>query len=56
MKTPIIILFILWAVGLLFTANKHGHKRNDKYNIFGTLLAQATELWLLWWAGLFDNL
>jgi hypothetical protein len=56
MKAPIIILFSMWFITLLYTAYKHGQTKVDqKYNVFSTIVDIALHIWLLWWAGLFDN-
>jgi asparagine N-glycosylation enzyme membrane subunit Stt3 len=53
MKTPLIILFCLWGIGLMLAANKHGQPKGD-YNVFSLMFALAIEISLLYWAGLFD--
>ena len=50
----IIILFIIWGIGLGISAAKHGQPRTNNYNFWGTLIATAIEVGLLWWAGLFE--
>ncbi len=56
MKTPIIILFSLWLIALLLASYKHGQTKIDqKHNVFSTMIDIAIHIWLLWWAGLFNN-
>jgi hypothetical protein len=54
MKTPIIILIVLWSIRLLLVAYLHGEPKESKYNIFTTIIAQSINIGLLYWAGLFD--
>jgi hypothetical protein len=54
MKTPIIILMILWAINLLIVAHLHGKENSTTHNIFTTIIAQSINIGLLYWAGLFD--
>lgn len=53
MKTPEIILIVLWSIGLLITAHLHGQRKESKHNIFVSLVALAIQIALLMWAGLF---
>jgi len=53
MKTPEIILIVLWSIGLLMTAHLHGQPKKGKHNIFVSLVFTATTIALLMWAGLF---
>jgi len=54
MKTPIIILIILWSIGLLLQARLHGRERSGKHSFWTTLIATIINVSLLYWAGLFD--
>lgn len=54
MKTPIIILMVLWAINLLTVAYLHGKEKSTTHNIFNTIIAQSINIGLLYWAGLFD--
>jgi len=54
MKTPEIILIVIWSIGLLFTAYKHGKPRDSNYNIFASIVALSIHIALLVWAGLFN--
>lgn len=54
MKTPIIILIVLWSINLLLVAYLQGKTKESNYNIFITIIAQSTNISLLYWAGLFD--
>lgn len=54
MKTPIIILIVLWSINLLLVTYLHGEKKESYYNIFTTIIAQSINIGLLYWAGLFD--
>lgn len=54
MKTPIIILMVLWAINLLTVAYLHGKEKSTTHNIFNTIIAQSIYIGLLYWAGLFD--
>lgn len=54
MKTPIIILIVLWSIGLLLVAYLHGEQKETKYNIFNKIVATGINIGLLYWAGLFD--
>lgn len=56
MKTPMIILFTWWAISLLYAAHLHGRPMEGDYNFFNVLTRFAITVWLLWWAGLLDNL
>ena len=55
MNTATIILIILWSIGLLVSANRHGKPRTN-HDFFVTLIAEIINISLLWWAGLFENL
>lgn len=56
MKAPIIILFSLWFIKLLYNSYRHGQaKCNEKYDVFESMIGVAIQIWLLWWAGLFNN-
>ena len=54
MKTPIIILIVLWSIGLLLVGYLHEEPKKSKYNIFTTIIVQSINIGLLYWAGLFD--
>jgi hypothetical protein len=54
MKTPIIILIVLWSIGLLMVAYLHGEPKESKYDIFATIIRNSINIGLLYWAGLFD--
>jgi hypothetical protein len=54
MKTPIIILIVLWSIGLLIEAHLHGEQKESKYNIINKIIANSINIGLLYWAGLFD--
>lgn len=54
MKTPEIILIVLWSLGLLFSASKHGKPKEGDHNIFVSIIALAITISLLMWAGLFN--
>lgn len=54
MKTPEIILIVIWSMGLLLTGYKHGKPRDSNYNIFAYILALSIRIALLVWAGLFN--
>jgi hypothetical protein len=54
MKTPIIILMVLWAINLLIVSYLHGKEKLTTHNIFNTIIAQSINIGLLYWAGLFD--
>jgi hypothetical protein len=54
MKTPVIILIILWSTGLLIEAHMHGKPKDEEYNIFYRVAAMAIYISLFYWAGLFD--
>ena len=53
MKTPEIILIVLWSIGLLYNAYMHGKEKEGTYNVFASLIAVGVYLSLLMWAGLF---
>lgn len=53
MKTPEIILIVLWSIGLLYAAHKHGQPKRDHYNVFVSIVALAIHIAILMWAGLF---
>ena len=53
MKTPVIILIILWSIGLLISAKKHGQPRGE-FNLYTSIYAVGIEVLLLYWAGLFN--
>jgi len=53
MKTPVILLIILWSIGLLISAKKHGQPRGE-FNLYTTIYAVGIEFLLLYWAGLFN--
>jgi hypothetical protein len=53
MKTPEIILIVLWSLGLLFAAYSHGKPKQGEHNIFVNIIALAIIISLLMWAGLF---
>ena len=55
MKTPIIILMVLWAINLLTVAYLHGKEKLTTHNIFHTIIAQSINIGLFYWAGLFDQ-
>jgi hypothetical protein len=54
MKTPEIILIVIWSIGLLGTAYKHGQPKRGEHNIFVSIVALAIHIALLMWAGLFN--
>ena len=54
MRTPEIILIVLWSLGLLYTAHKHGQPKELEYNIFVSIVALSINIALLMWAGLFN--
>lgn len=54
MKTPEIILIVLWSLGLLYTAYKHGKPKESEHNIFVSVVALSIHIALLMWAGLFN--
>lgn len=54
MKTPEIILIVIWSIGLLLIAYKHGKPRGYNYNIFASIVALSIHIALLVWAGLFN--
>lgn len=53
MKTPVIILIILWSIGLLISAKKHGQPRGE-FNLYTSIFSVGIEFLLLYWAGLFE--
>ena len=53
MKTPVILLIILWSIGLLISAKKHGQPRGE-FNLYTSIYAVGIEFLLLYWAGLFN--
>jgi len=53
MKTPVILLIILWSIGLLISAKKHGQPRGE-FNLYTSICAVGIEFLLLYWAGLFN--
>jgi hypothetical protein len=55
MKTPEIIIIILWSISLMYNSSLHGKERTGKHNIFSTLFAFGIMLSLFIWAGLFSN-
>jgi hypothetical protein len=54
MKTPVIILIVLWLIGLLIEAYLHGKQNKTKHNVFNKIIANIINIVLLYWAGLFD--
>jgi hypothetical protein len=50
---PQIIFLCLIAMGITYTAIKHGKPREGNHNIWTYLVAILVELLLLWWGGFF---
>lgn len=55
MKTPEIILIVLWSISLLYKSYLHGKERTGTHDIFLSLSAFSIMLYLYVWAGLFNN-
>lgn len=53
MNAPQIIVIVLLSLDLLGTAYLHGKPKNDKHNIFGTLIGTGLTVLLLAWGGFF---
>jgi len=53
MKTPIIILIVMWTISLLLNAHMHGKEQTGKHNFFIRLVSLTIVISLLAWAGLF---
>lgn len=53
MKTPEIILIILWSISLLYSVYLHGKEKTGKHNVFSTIIALAIVFSLCMWAGMF---
>lgn len=53
MKTPEIILLILWLIDLCLFAHLHGRPR-ENYNFWAKLISVIILFFLLRWAGLFQ--
>ena len=53
MGVPQIILLVLVGIRLLVNANKHGLPREDKYNVFFTMIDVALLIWILIAGGFF---
>lgn len=53
MKTPEIILIILWSIPLLYSAYLHGKEKTVKQYVFSTIIALAIVFLLCMWAVMF---
>lgn len=49
-----ILVISLYIVSLMIAANQHGKDRTGKNNFWGSLIATALEIGLLWWGGFFN--
>jgi hypothetical protein len=54
MKTPVIILIVIWIISLLLNAHLHGKEQTGKHNFFIRLVSLSITISLLAWAGLFN--
>jgi hypothetical protein len=50
---PQIIMVSLWFVSLLMESYLHGKPREDKHNIFLSIVSTIISFLLLWWGGFF---
>lgn len=54
MKTPEVILIVLWILSLAINLLKHGDPKDGKYNFWIELISVFIAYFFLRWAGLFQ--
>lgn len=54
MKTPEIILLVLWFADICLNAYLHGNEKDEKYNFWVKLISVVISFFFLRWAGLFQ--
>ena len=50
MNIPLIILYVLSFIGLLFASNRHGKPKEGDNSFWSDLLAMIIQWILIWWA------
>jgi len=55
-KLPQIIYLVLFFIGALMEANRHGKKKEGEHNMYTSLIAGFLSATLLYWGGFFDNI
>lgn len=53
MKSPQIVMIILFAISLLLTSNQHGKAKEGKYNFWAALVSVMIQVAVLYWGGFF---
>ncbi|MEK6884261.1 MAG: hypothetical protein AABY22_31815 [Nanoarchaeota archaeon] len=50
MNIALLIIYILTAINLLITSNRHGTPKEENFNFWETLIVSLITLILIWWA------
>lgn len=53
---PQIVILVLYFIGLLMSANRHGKEKTGKHNFWLDIITAGIVLSLYYWAGTFDPL